>query len=108
MLDFSSVEWRETRHTGIFIHYLRRDAETGSATVLIRMQPGCAYPAHRHNGIEEIFVLQGGYRDAQGEHRVGKYVLNEADSDHRPIALDGEDCIMFAVAHEGIELLDRH
>ncbi len=107
MLDFSSVQWRGTRHTGIFIHYLRRDAETGSATVLIRMQPGCAYPAHRHNGIEEIFILQGGYRDAQGEHRAGEYVLNEANSDHRPVALDGEDCIMFAVAHEGIELLDR-
>ena len=105
MLDFSSVQWRETRHEGIFIHYLRHDEETGSATVLIRMQPGCAYPAHRHVGAEEIFILQGGYRDTNGEHRAGEYVLNAADSAHRPVALDGEDCIMFAVAHEGIEVM---
>lgn len=107
MLDLSSIAWRETRHKGIFIHYLRRDRETNDATVLIRMQPNCAYPAHRHTGIEEIFILQGGFRDARGEHLAGEYILNEAGSSHRPVALNtDEDCIMFAVAHGGIELIE--
>ena len=81
------------------------DEESGDATVLIRMQPGRGYPAHRHVGLEEVFILQGGYRDNGGERRAGEYILNEAGSAHAPIAFDGEDCIMLAVAHGGIELL---
>lgn len=109
MIDFSRILWRATRHKGIFLHFLRRDEATGDATVLIRMQPGCSYPAHRHNGVEEVFVLQGGYSDARGTHRAGDYVLNDAGSAHHPTALEvpAEDCIMLAFAHGGIELLNR-
>ena len=107
MLDLSQITWRATRHEGIYLHVLRRDVETGDATVLIRMEPGCSYPAHRHSGIEEVFILQGGYRDRDGLHRAGEYVLNAAGSAHRPVALEdpAEDCIMLAFAHGGIEIL---
>jgi anti-sigma factor ChrR (cupin superfamily) len=107
MLDFSSIEWRATRHTGIFFTSSGRDPTTGDGTVLIRMQPGCAYPSHRHRGIEEVLILQGGYRDAEGEHRAGDYIINAAGSARSPVALaeNAEDCIMFAVAHHGIELI---
>lgn len=109
MLDLSKIVWRTTRHEGIHLCVLRRDEATGDATVLIRMEPGCAYPAHRHNGREEVFILQGGYRDRDGAHRAGDYVLNEAGSAHRPVALEEppEDCVMIAFAHEGISLLDE-
>ena len=107
MYDLNSIEWNPTRHQGVFVNILRRDPETNDATVLIRMQPGCGYPAHRHVGLEEVLILQGGYRDGRGEHRAGDYVLNEEDSAHAPVALEGEDCIMLAVAHRGIELLKR-
>jgi anti-sigma factor ChrR (cupin superfamily) len=106
MFDLSSIEWRATRHEGVFIYYLRREEETGDATVFIRMRPGCGYPAHRHLGVEEVLILQGGYRDQKGEHRAGDYIVNEAGSAHHPIALDGtQDCIMLAIAHRGIELM---
>jgi len=107
MLNLDNIPWRATRHRGIHLHVLRRDAETGDATVLIRMEPGCSYPSHRHNGIEEVFVLQGGYRDARGEHRAGDYVLNPAGSAHRPVALEGaQDCVLLAFTHSGITLVD--
>jgi putative transcriptional regulator len=106
MIDFSKIEWRTTRYRGIYLHFLRRDDATSDATVFIRMEPGCAYPSHRHTGPEEVLVLQGGYRDDRGEHRAGDYILNEPGSAHQPIALDcGEDCILFAVAHSGIEVI---
>ncbi len=106
MIDFSRIDWRETRHEGVALCVLRRDEATGDATVLIRIRPGCSYPAHRHDGVEEVFVLQGGYRDARGEHRAGDYVLNDADSAHSPVALEGpDDCVLFAVAHSGITLV---
>ncbi|HKR01151.1 MAG TPA: cupin domain-containing protein [Pyrinomonadaceae bacterium] len=105
MFDLSTIQWRPTRHRGIFIRVLRRDDETNDATVLIRMEPGCAYPAHRHVGVEEVLILQGGYRDSKGSHRAGDYVVNDAGSAHHPVALEGaEDCIMLAIAHGGIEI----
>lgn len=108
MFDFSSIEWRATRHEGIFLHVLRRDEATGDSTVLIRMEPGRGYPAHSHNGVEEVLILQGGYRDQMGEHGAGDYVLNEAGSAHYPVATEGaEDCIMIAFAHGGIRLLNK-
>ncbi len=106
MFDLSAIEWRATRHKGVFIHLLRRDEQTGDGTVFIRMQPGCGYPAHRHLGVEEVLILQGGYCDQKGQHRAGAYIVNDAGSTHHPVALEGtEDCIMFAVAHGGIEML---
>lgn len=109
MLDPSKIEWRATRHRGVHLCVLRRDESSGDATVLIRMEPGCAYPAHRHNGPEQVFILQGGYRDGRGVHRAGDYVLNEAGSSHSPVALDepAEDCVMIAFVHKGISILDR-
>ncbi|MFL6230276.1 MAG: cupin domain-containing protein [Pyrinomonadaceae bacterium] len=107
MIDLSAIDWRETRYEGVAIKVLRRDDVTRDATVLIRMKPGCSYPAHRHVGVEEVFVLQGGYRDDRGEHRAGDYVLNDADSRHHPVALEGEDCVMLAFAHGGIEIVNR-
>ena len=105
MYDLNSIDWRPVRYPGIFVNVLRRDEQSHDATVLIRMQPGCRYPAHRHVGLEEVFILQGGYRDQQGERRAGEYILNDAGSTHSPVALEGEDCIMLAVVHGGIELL---
>lgn len=106
MFDPATIDWRPTRHAGIFLRVLRRDEASGDATVLIRMQPGCAYPRHRHRGAEEVFILQGGYRDERGEHRAGEYLVNEAGSAHHPVALEGaEDCVMLAFAHGGVELV---
>jgi anti-sigma factor ChrR (cupin superfamily) len=107
MIDLSKIRWRTTRHEGIHLCFLRRDEATGDSTVLIRMEPGSSYPAHRHVGVEEVFVLQGGYADARGAHRAGDYDMNEAGSAHAPKALEetGEDCIMLAVARGGIETL---
>jgi anti-sigma factor ChrR (cupin superfamily) len=107
MLDLSKIPWSATRYEGIYLHFLRRDEATGDATVLIRMEPGRAYPAHRHRGLEEVFILQGGYKDSRGAHRAGDYVLNDAGSAHHPRALEDprEDCVMFFLAHGGIEIL---
>ena len=108
MFDLSTtIEWRPTRHRGIHLRVLRRDERSGDATVLIRMEPGCSYPAHRHRGLEEVFILQGGYTDDRGPHRAGDYILNEPGSAHHPTALEdtGEDCIMLAITHGGIEIV---
>jgi len=127
-IDEAAVAWRSTRHPGIewvplesadVGEHLERDAsspETAGrsaqdSTVLIRMAPGCGYPAHRHVGVEEVLVLRGGYRDAYGEHHAGEYLRYPAGSVHAPVALGtsfapegpgNEACLLFASARGGV------
>src|SRR5207253_1569485 len=86
MYDLNSIDWRPARYPGIFVNVLRRDEQSHDATVLIRMQPGCRYPAHRHVGMDEVFILQGGYHDQQSERRSGEYTLKAAGSADAPSA----------------------
>ncbi|HLU38786.1 MAG TPA: cupin domain-containing protein [Planctomycetota bacterium] len=104
-IDLHAVPFRPTRYRGVSIHFYYSDRERGHAAVMIRMEPGCSYPRHRHKGAEELLILQGGYRDETGEHRAGDFVRYEDGTSHHPVALDGEPCVFFAIAHEGIELL---
>ena len=79
----------------------------GEDTIALRMEPGCSYPRHRHTGPEELLVLKGGFRDETGSWRAGEFARFPAGSVHHTVALDeGEDCVFFAIAHEGIELFD--
>jgi anti-sigma factor ChrR (cupin superfamily) len=89
-------------------HLYTTDRASGRALALIAMAPGCGYPPHRHRGAEEVFVVQGGYRDERGEHLAGQYVRYEDGSAHGPVAIDGagaETCVLLALSHEGIALL---
>ena len=125
------LPWRATRDAGIYWLPLHLDetppdsdagaeggkpAKRGAASVLIRMEPGRGYAAHRHVGSEDVLVLAGGYRDAQGTYRAGEHVYYPPGSEHAPCALgdverpigpDNPACVLFSVVPEGIELLDR-
>ncbi|MBI5852824.1 MAG: cupin domain-containing protein [Planctomycetes bacterium] len=108
VIDLARVPFQPTRYPGVSIHFYRTDRESGHAAVMIRMEPGCGYPAHRHVGPEELLVLQGGFRDEHGEWRAGDYARFEPGTRHAPVALaDGPACVFFAIAHEGIDLLLR-
>lgn len=119
------IPWRPTRSEGVSWVLVASEAEETEhpqgapksamgATVLIRMEPGCGYPAHRHLDVEEVWVLAGGYRDEQGSYRQGEFVRYPAGSEHTPVALGkrGESiseqnpvCLLLATARGGIENL---
>lgn len=118
-LDMQGLAWRATRFPGVEwypLHHGEPIAGAGhqDAAVLIRMDPGASYPAHRHLGIEDVLILEGGYRDEFGEHGPGSYVRYPEGSVHRPIATgdpgkrasEGNPaCVMFAIARGGVENL---
>jgi anti-sigma factor ChrR (cupin superfamily) len=105
-MDLDAVPWRTTRYPGVAVHFYCSDRATGRVLALIRMEPGCGYPRHRHRGPEHVLVLQGGYSDERGEHRKSSFVRYEDGSMHEPEALAGaEACVLLALANEGVQLL---
>jgi quercetin dioxygenase-like cupin family protein len=106
VFDLDTTNWKQTKQPGVSVRFLRTDKMTGDTSVLIRMDAGCGYPQHRHVGDEEVLVLAGGYRDELGTYRTGDYHLHKAGSAHHPVALDDGPCILFAVAHGGIEVFE--
>ena len=106
--DPNAVDWPSSRRAGIYVKVLWSDERSGDAAVLVRMDPGCEYPRHRHVGDEEVLVLQGAFRDEQGEYAAGAFHRFAAGSVHAPVALEGDEpCVLFALARGGIENLDR-
>jgi anti-sigma factor ChrR (cupin superfamily) len=54
----SEGDWTEVQD-GVFMKQLFVDEASGVATSLVRMQPGTFLPVHLHNGIEQIYVIEG-------------------------------------------------
>ncbi|MEW6732898.1 MAG: cupin domain-containing protein [Acidobacteriota bacterium] len=105
-IDLNGIEWKPTRHRGVFVYPLWHDEQSGDMAMLIRLQPGCAYPRHRHVDDEDVFILQGVLRDEMIELSVGRYHRYSQGSIHSPIALAiGEDCIFLCLARGGVELI---
>jgi len=117
----AALPWRSTKDPGVQwlpLHLEESEsfgARRGGGTVLIRMEPGKGYLAHRHVGWEDVLVLQGGFRDQGGEYRQGDFVHYPAGSEHAPVALGNAAqpsspvnpaCILYATVPLGIELLE--
>lgn len=107
-MELDTIPWQSTRYPGIAVHFYASDKRTKRVLALIRMEPGCGYPRHRHTNTEEVLVVCGGYEDELGTYEQGQVVNYEAGTEHGPRATGvpgGEPCVLLALAHEGIKLL---
>ena len=120
-IDTADVPWRPTEVPGVRWLLLeeegappRGEGTQREAAVLIEMDPGSGYPAHRHVDVEEVLILQGGYADEFGTYGAGEHLRYEAGSIHTPIASgdasqpagpENPACVLFASARAGIDLV---
>jgi anti-sigma factor ChrR (cupin superfamily) len=88
--DFAWQAFRE----GVEIHRLWGDA-SGESGVLLRYAPGGMVPAHRHEAVEEIYVLSGAQRDQRGVYPAGAHVVNPAGSSHTVESPNG--CLVLVI-----------
>jgi anti-sigma factor ChrR (cupin superfamily) len=51
-------EWEEAA-PGIWCKLLATDVENERVSMLVRLEPGVAYPPHEHAGVEELYLLDG-------------------------------------------------
>jgi len=56
----------------------------GVSTALVRWAPETRFNTHTHLGGEEILVLEGVFRDEDGEYVSGSWLRNPRGSRHTP------------------------
>ena len=58
-------------------------------TMLIKAGPGARYPAHRHSGPEECYVISGSVHVEGRLLHAGDFHHAEGDSDHAELWTEG-------------------
>jgi hypothetical protein len=87
-------EWVETGVPGLRMKILAIDRTRDRVTMLLRGEPGARYPAHRHSGPEECYVISGSVVVEGRVLRAGDFHHAEGESDHDELWTD-----------EGVEVL---
>ena len=99
--------WMEGPFPGVRILPVQGGPRVASGlAAFVRLPAGVAYPAHVHHGVEENFVLQGGFREDSGEETwAGEWCHKTDGSRHGFVAVDGPDCITASVVSGEVEFL---
>ena len=103
-LATADMPWRPFAEApGVSFRVLKTHPPGNGATLMLRFEPGAAYPAHRHPGGEEYFVLEGELQDGARRYGAGTYVYHPPGSAHRPASASGATLLVFVP--DGIEIV---
>jgi anti-sigma factor ChrR (cupin superfamily) len=78
--DTNCGTWLASRAEGVDLMPLHEHGREQVA--LIRFAPDTIYPSHVHDGGEEVLVLQGEIRDADGDYATGSWMRYPEGSEH--------------------------
>ncbi|HEX9820946.1 MAG TPA: cupin domain-containing protein [Methylomirabilota bacterium] len=96
--------WRASKIPGASYKLLRRNAETGESTALVRLEPGARVPAHTHPAGEEVFVVEGDLLIGRDRLTAGDYLYTPPDGKHAASSAGG--CVFLVTLPKPIEILD--
>jgi anti-sigma factor ChrR (cupin superfamily) len=97
-------EWHELGKTGVHVKPLYVDPVDQMVTMLVRMDPGTHYPAHRHGGGEECYVIAGDLSVGERRLGAGDYQFSPDGSIH-PIQATEGGCLLLIRSSQNDELL---
>jgi anti-sigma factor ChrR (cupin superfamily) len=95
LVDVASLPWMPTKFPGIEVKVLLKDETTGLLTALFKWAPGSELPLHEHVAVEQSFVLEGSFEDAEGVVTAGNYVSRPAGSRHVARSRNGAVVLAF-------------
>jgi len=81
-IDTSTAVWYPGLVSGLSVMPLHE--HDGVSTALVRWAPETRFNKHVHPGGEEILVLDGVFRDEEGEYPAGTWLRNPRWSSHTP------------------------
>lgn len=94
-------EWIDSGVPGVRVKILAIDRARDRVTMLLRGEPGARYPAHRHSGPEECYVIRGSVVVQGRLLRAGDFHHAEGDSDHAEMWTDeGVEVLLVASASD--------
>ena len=85
----AGLPWRDTPYPGVSIKVLLEDEASGLMTALFCWEPGAVLPLHEHTAIEQTYVLDGAFEDADSEVKAGDFVWRPTGSRHEARSLGG-------------------
>jgi len=96
--------WQPTGVAGVFAKGLFVDPRHDRVTMLVRMDAGSTYPAHRHGGPEECFLIEGDLDDGEIAMHAGDYLRKDGGTLHGVQSSKG-GCVMLIISSLHDELV---
>lgn len=97
----------ETALPGVhLVHFDGGPAYAAADCGFVKLEPGTAFPPHKHLGEEVSLILAGRVRDRTSgkSYGPGEEIVEGKDADHDVICDGDEDCIYAARAMNGISI----
>ena len=95
--------WKPSKTKGVSSKLLRNNTALGERALLLKLEPGTTYPAHKHNGGAQILVLEGEVRIGNDLLKAGDFLYTPPDAIHADHSEKG--CVIFITAPEHPEMI---
>lgn len=104
VLPSSDEDWQPSGLPGIHVKWLTDGAAHERRAVLVRFDPGAAFPPHRHSMREECIVLEGRLTFGDETMKPGDYQVAEAGTIH-PLQVSEEGCLVLVLAPTDVDFV---
>jgi quercetin dioxygenase-like cupin family protein len=81
------LEWKPHRVEGIECAVLFLDPLSRMRTLMVRARGGIKYPVHQHQGVEEIYMLEGELEIEGNIYAAGDYIRSHPNTIHAPFTV---------------------
>ncbi|WP_166262315.1 ChrR family anti-sigma-E factor [Marinobacter salicampi] len=102
--DLDSLPWKRQLGDVSVLDISDRFPGQTEQVVLQKLTAGGKAPTHTHRGEETTIVLQGAFADNKGIFNQWDFVVLNQQDEHKPIALEGDDCITLSVLSAPVKL----
>ena len=83
------LEWHPYQTEGVEVAILYLDPVNRMCSAIVKAADGIVYPLHQHQGIEEIYMLEGELEIGGEVYLAGDYIRSYPNSIHPPATTKG-------------------
>lgn len=94
-------DWRPSDTPGFWVKPLVEDDAAGIRTWLMKSDPGAVSTLHSHAEIEQIYVLEGQFSDAEGTYGPGDFIVRAPGASHLSSCENGSLSLVIYARHAG-------
>ncbi|MEX1227889.1 MAG: ChrR family anti-sigma-E factor, partial [Marinobacter sp.] len=102
--DLNALPWKRQLGDLSVLDISDRFPDQSDQVVLQKLTAGGKALAHTHRGEETTIVLQGAFSDKKGVFNQWDFVVLNQHDEHKPVALEGDDCITLSVLSAPVRL----